>query len=98
MGLTILFVIPAIVGIPVVAPRQGMFLVAKSRGKPPTFPELRAYKSKGGFFHFAKSLCPPFLRNLALERVQVSPAHATVKASGGAYFVHSFNDTVAAGA
>ena len=30
--------------------------------------------------------------------MQVSPAHATVKARGGTYFVHSFDDTVAASA
>jgi hypothetical protein len=73
-----------------------MFLV-KSRGRQAA-DTSGAYKSQGGFFHFAKSLRPPFLRNLALERVEVSPTHATVQANGGTYFIHGFDDTVAAGA
>ena len=96
IGLTILFVIPAIVGIPVIASRQGMFLVKSKRGQ--AADTLGAYKSQGGFFHFAKSLRPPFLRDLTLESVEVSPANATVETSGGTYFTHGFDDTVAASA
>jgi hypothetical protein len=97
VGLTILFIIPAIVGIPVVAPRQGMFLVVKSMGDR-TCDTSEAYKSQGGFFDFAKSLRSPFLRDLALERVDVNPAHATAEASGGTHFTYGFDDTVAASA
>jgi len=71
-----------------------MFLV-KSGGRQGA-DTLGAYKSEGGFFHFAKGLRPPFLWNRALERVEVSPAHATVEVSGGTYFVHDFDDAVAA--
>ena len=57
-----------------------------------------AYKSQGGFLDFAKGLRSPFLRDLTLERVKVSPTRASVEANGGTHFVYSFDDTVAASA